>query len=129
MEITLKKKEIVQFDIPNKVSLSIETNPKNFSFSFSAIPEEEIQSSKAKPFEIEKLPNEIITKEDLWKTLALDYTVIPALVKEDVDFEIYQYWNLQGTYFREINFLFGTDTFYKKYENEILSEKISERTF
>lgn len=130
MEITISKKKNSIIDSEKKKQVELNIPPKKESFLvFDKAENENINFLQKKQFEINKLPNEISSVEDLWKKLALGYIEDPVNLVMTSDIEIYQYKDLAGIYYRCIDYLLNKDTFYKKYENGLLSEKLSERSF
>ena len=66
---------------------------------------------------------------DVWTYLALDYTSDPVLLVSNPSEEIYSYVNLEGSYYRKLDYVLELDTFYKYYIDGLLSEKLAERSF
>lgn len=66
---------------------------------------------------------------DVWTYLALDYTSDPVLLLSNTSEEIYRYENLDGTYYRKLDYVLQLDTFYRYYIDGLLSEKLAERSF
>ena len=66
---------------------------------------------------------------DVWTYLALDYTSDPVLLVSNPSEEIYSYVNLEGSYYRKLDYVLQMDTFYKYYIDGLLSEKLAERSF
>ena len=66
---------------------------------------------------------------DVWTYLALDYMSDPVLLVSNPSEEIYSYVNLEGSYYRKLDYVLELDTFYKYYIDGLLSEKLAERSF